>query len=127
MSRNPKEGEQFLLRFPSKYLRGVDFGAKPNEEKEVRVTIARVEVDANVDVFDGASHKTEQKILLHFEGKKLPLILNKTNGKLLSQCLGTMAMDEWVGQEITLYTKWAKWFGVHQPGVRIRTDKKRKG
>lgn len=125
MSRDPKPGEQAALHFPSRYLRGVDLQAEEGEEKEAVVTIERVEVGAEVEVLDDRGVPgVEERILLHFTGKKKPLILNKTNQQLVARALGTGAMDKWQGKQITIYTLWKKWFGLYQPGIRVRVPKR---
>jgi len=121
MSRDPKEGEHYLLSFPSKYLRGVDLQPPEGEEVEVEVTISRVEVGAEVHKNEGGKEVIESRIVVHFDGKDKALILNKTVGKEIQRFLGTPAMDKWKGKTIRLYTKWGKWFGVYQPAIRVRT------
>jgi hypothetical protein len=120
MSREPKEGEHFLLSFPSKYLRGVDLRPAEGEEVEVSVTISRVEVGAEVSKNEGGKEVIEERILVHFQGKDKALILNKTVAKQIQRALGTAAMDKWKGKTLRLYTHWGKWFGVYQPGIRVR-------
>lgn len=119
--RKPEKDEHFLLAFESDWLRGVDLRASKDEEKEVRVTIAKVVVGHEVEGFKGGRLVAEKRIVIFFKDRKKALIANKTNCKLIAKALGTGAMDKWEGQQITLYTKWANWFGEYSPAIRVRT------
>ena len=65
----------------------------------------------------------EMKYVLHFtEGK--PLVLNMTNGQLISIALGSEETDDWVGSEIVLFNDPSVSFGGKLTGgVRARAVK----
>jgi hypothetical protein len=91
--------------FPSEFLKAGDIA-----NKQVRVVIDRVEMR---DVGD------DHKPVIFFEGKEKGVVLNVTNARAIAQYHGE-EMEEWVGQEIILFTMMVNFQGRMQPGIRIR-------
>jgi hypothetical protein len=58
---------------------------------------------------------------LYFKGDAKPLVLKKTNGKLISMTLGSENLDDWIGKQITLYVDPTIAFrGDIVGGIRVR-------
>lgn len=62
----------------------------------------------------------EQKVVVHFEGDVLPLILNKTNAKRIEKVVGSPYLDDWVGKKIQLYGEMVSAFGDTGLAIRVR-------
>lgn len=66
----------------------------------------------------GADGKEEMCIVAKIRNTK-PLILNKTNCKIITEVLGTPYIEEWSGREITIYSAKVKAFGEMVDAIRI--------
>lgn len=99
---------------PSEYLEAANLGGR-----DCRVTIDRVEDRHSGKGTDG---KPINKPLLHFQGKKKGMILNKTNAKVIRDKVGLGdEMQSWVGREITIYPTTCDAFGEkNKPCIRVR-------
>lgn len=67
----------------------------------------------------GTDGKQEECTVAHLQGQK-PLILNKTNCKIIEKIYGTPFIEEWTGKKITLYVANVRAFGDVVPALRIR-------
>jgi hypothetical protein len=87
-----------MARFstPSKYLRTADI----SDVVDTVVTIGSYE-----QVLVGQGSDAQQKFVLYFNELDKGLVLNATNGKVLTKMLLTDDMDNWIGSKITLYVK----------------------
>jgi hypothetical protein len=81
--------------------------------KTVKVIISETEIKAFED---------GKKVILKFRGKDKALVANKTNCALIEEVLGTDEIDDWVGQEITLYTKKVEYRGDLVPAIRVKLE-----
>lgn len=90
--------------------------------QELTVTIEKVSNEV-VKCFDGKSVKEESCIIAHIKGAKKPLILNKTNCKIISKNLGSEYIEEWAGKSITLYVAKVRAFGENVDAIRIKNTK----
>ena len=86
--------------------------------KDLTVTIKMVVRE----IVTGAGGKKEQCTVAHLEGQK-PLILNRTNQKMITRIYGTPYIEEWVGKKITLYASTTKLAGDMVECLRIREIK----
>ena len=84
------------------------------------------EINAKIEGFNeaqevtGTGGKKEIVTALFLEGFK-PLILNRTNAKLISKALKSPYMENWTGQLITLYVQpGVKAFGDVVDAIRVR-------
>ena len=66
--------------------------------------------------------KKEPCIIMYFEGCK-PMILNKTNIKSISKSVGSSKFEDWIGNEVTLFTCQVKAFGDTVDAIRIKPTK----
>lgn len=97
--------------FKGKYLKQDHIG-----DKYVAVTISEV----SVEEIDGDDGSKEKKPVLHFHGKEMGMVLNKTNADILTEMLGTDETDEWLGHKIVLFVDKSVMFGGKRVGgIRI--------
>jgi hypothetical protein len=89
-----------------RYLAAFDLPAG----KDIVVTIAKVEQGEFEQRQEGAQGKVKRMPLLHFEGKSLPLGLNKVNGKTIASMYGK-DVSKWIGKQIALYVTHINSFG----------------
>ncbi len=87
--------------------------------QELNVVIESITNEA-VKCFDGKQLKEEMCIVARLKGAKKPLILNKTNCKIISRNLETSYIEEWTGRQITLYVAKVKAFGEFVEAIRIK-------
>lgn len=62
---------------------------------------------------------TEQCEIVYFTEDVKPLILNKTNGKMISQVWGSPYIEDWKGKQIKLTVKKVSAFGEIVDAVRV--------
>lgn len=63
-----------------------------------------------------------KKLVITFEGKKKALICNKTNANRIAYAFGTNT-DNWIGQEVTLFTDLVDFQGKAVEAIRVRAKK----
>jgi hypothetical protein len=100
--------------FNPNYIGAYDFA--PDEERTLIITKVASEL---VQSPDG---EKESCIVAHFkEGK--PMILNKTNCKIISKLYGTPMIEDWTGKRITLVVRKVKAFGEVTDALRIKEQR----
>ena len=87
--------------------------------KELTVTIESV-ISELVKAFDGQKLKEETCIVAKLKGAKKPLILNKTNSKIISRNLDSPYIEDWAGKQITLYVAKVRAFGEFVEAIRVK-------
>lgn len=88
-----KTGLSYDELFPGRFLKaGILKG------RDVTLTISSVRIEDLPSEAGG----TRTKGILAFEGKKLELVLNRTNGEAIKAMFGSRC-DDWIGKRITLY------------------------
>lgn len=97
------------------YIGSHDF--QPGQELTVVIESVSNEM---VKCFDGKSIKEESCIVAKLRGAKKPLILNKTNCKIISRNLDTPYIEQWSGNSVTLYVAKVKAFGEFVEAIRIK-------
>ena len=90
--------------------------------QELTVTIESIANEV-VKMFDGKSVKEETCIVAKFKGAKKPMILNKTNCKIIAKNIGTPYIEEWVGKSITIYAAKLMAFGEMTAALRVKNSK----
>ena len=93
--------------FPSTYLKAADL-----QGRKVRIAIDQVKLE---DV--GGEHKP----VLYFLDKDRGLVLNKTNGSIISELYGPET-DEWHGKVITLYPARVEFQGKIVDAIRVALE-----
>lgn len=96
------------------YIGAHDF--QPNQELAVIIESIATELVKNAD------GKSEQCIVAKLRGAKKPIILNKTNCKIITKLLGTPYIEEWTGGKIILYVAKVKAFGEIVEAIRVKNQ-----
>lgn len=90
--------------------------------QELTVTIESVASEL-VKHFDGKSVEEDTCIIAKLKGAKKPMIVNKTNAKIITKNLGTPYIEEWAGKQITLYVAKVRAFGETVDAIRVKSNK----
>ena len=93
--------------FPSKYLSSDDL-----DGREVRLTIARVEVEE-------VGRNKDRKPILYFTKAKKGMVLNKTNAKTIAAAYGKNT-DQWEDREIVIFSMKVQFGDEIVDGIRVR-------
>lgn len=99
--------------FPSKWLKAEDIAG----QGDITVTVDNVEMQ---EFKDPQSRREEQKPCMSFREDLKPLIVNKTNWRLIADSVGSDDSDDWVGHEITLFVMEVESFGDIVQAIRVR-------
>lgn len=87
----------------------------PGEEKTATIDYVRMEG------VTGADGKKEDCIVCHFKERDMkPLILNRTNCKMITKLYKTPYIENWAGKRITMVVREVKAFGDVVDAVRIK-------
>ena len=98
------------------YLGSWDF----SKGEERILTISRVVVE---EVFNPSSSRKEMCTVAHFSEKSLPMILNKTNCKMIAKIYGTPFIEKWTGCQVLIGVDKVKAKGELVEALRIRDQK----
>lgn len=89
------------------------YSLQPKEERIVMVEkVVR-------EMVNGADGKKEECTVAYLKNEK-PLILNKTNCKIMTAIYGTPYIEQWMGKYIILYATPVKAFGETVEALRIK-------
>lgn len=97
------------------YIGAHDF--QPNQELTVTIDSITNEL---VECFDGSKVKKESCIVARLKGAKKPMIVNKTNAKIITKNLETPYIEDWIGKQITLYVAKVSAFGEFVEAIRVK-------
>lgn len=100
----------YRLMYDSEYLYAVHLGGR-----ELTLTIVKVKPAELV----GENGRKAKKPVVYFEGKKLGLALNKTNGKAVASMYGPDTR-KWIGKRITIYPTTTRMAGEVVDCIRVR-------
>ena len=84
---------------------------------DVSVEIEKVEL-GEVQNRDGGKDK---KPIIHFSNAKKPMVLNKTNARVIARLYGNDT-DDWAGRTIVLYPTKVEAFGDVTDCIRVRAE-----
>jgi hypothetical protein len=87
--------------------------------QELKITIDAV----SKEPVKGADGKEEMCIVAKIKGAHKPIILNKTNCKLIAKVLDTPYIEEWSGKSVIIYAAKVKAFGEMVDAIRIKNQK----
>lgn len=90
---------------------------QPNQELTVTIDSISHELVKNQD------GKDEQCVVMRIKGAKKPMILNKTNMKIITKLFGTPYVEDWVGQKVTIYAAKVRAFGETIEALRIKNQR----
>lgn len=98
-----------------------DYLGSHNLEKgeEMLLTIEKFEGEEMIRKVDGDKDQKVPKPVLYFKEDVPKMIMNITNGNILSALYGSHP-DEWVGKQIQIYPASVRAFGKTQDALRIR-------
>lgn len=89
---------------------------QPGQEAKITIeSVAKEQVK-------GADGKEEFCIVAKIKGTK-PLILNKTNCKIIARIHDTPYIEEWAGKQIIIYSAKVKAFGEIVDAIRVKAQK----
>lgn len=89
------------------------------EGKDVIVTIK----ETKKEMVKGVKGKKEECFICYFTDSEKPMILNRTNCKMIEKLYGTPFIEEWKDKKIQLYSAKVDVFGETTDGLRIRDFK----
>lgn len=104
----------FRSMFDSKYLGAFHLVDAQGNKKDTTVTIAKVEAQKIK-----SERGEDKKPVVFFEGHDLPLICNKTNGKVIAGMYGNETRG-WIGKRITLFSTTTSVGGKECDCIRVR-------
>ncbi len=113
--------DNFESLFDSNYLRWFHL-------PETGLLIEIVRVDAKVEMQLPGSRDKQYKPVLHYKvvkgelEKVLPLVLNKTNARLIAAICGP-SVSKWIGQQVVLFKSTARLGRDTVDCVRVRGSK----
>ena len=84
--------------------------------QEIRLTINKVQQEA----VKGTDGKEELCIVCYFEKAKKPMILNKTNCKIITKLHGSPYIEDWAGKDVIIYAARVSAFGEKVEALRIK-------
>lgn len=70
----------------------------------------------------GADGKSEECCVMYFDEEKKPMIMNKTNLKMVAKLFKTDFIEEWVGREIIIGSEKVRAFGTTTDALRVRGE-----
>jgi hypothetical protein len=75
------------------------------------------------EMVKGPDGKQEECIVAKLSNAKKPLILNKTNCKIIAKVLETPYIEQWKGRAVLMYVAKVKAFGEVVDAIRIKNQK----
>ena len=86
--------------------------------QELKVTFEKVATEI-VKTAEGS----QTCVVAYFKGGSKPMILNKTNMKIISKVLDSPYIEKWIGQSVILYSAKIRAFGENVDALRIKNQK----
>lgn len=87
--------------------------------QELKITFESIAKET-VKSSDG---KDEMCIVARIKGAKKPMILNKTNCKIITKLLDTPYIEDWAGKSVIIYAAKVKAFGEMVEALRVKNQK----
>lgn len=100
----------YMTFYPGKYLAALDLAGG-----DVTATITRI----GVEEMKAKGGETEQKPILFFDNGHKPIVMNKTNAKVIAGMYGEET-NGWIGKPVTLYAAEVEAFGEMVMAIRVR-------
>ena len=92
------------------------YSLQPNEV--LTLTISKVVKES----VKGTGGKKQECMVVHFQEKQKPMILNRTNAKTISKVYGTPLIEDWAGKKIRIYAELVDAFGEQVEALRIKYE-----
>jgi hypothetical protein len=93
------------------------YDLQPNQELKITIESVTQEMVKNQD------GKDESCVVAKIKGTKKPMILNKTNMKIITKVLETPFIEEWSGKSIIIYSAKIRAFGESVEALRVKNQK----
>ena len=93
------------------------YDLQPNQELKITIESVSQEMVKNQD------GKDESCVVAKIKGTKKPMILNKTNMKIITKVLETPFIEEWAGKSIIIYSAKIRAFGESVEALRVKNQK----
>jgi hypothetical protein len=93
------------------------YDLQPNQELKITIESVTQEMVKNQD------GKDESCVIAKIKGTKKPMILNKTNMKIITKVLETPYVDDWAGKSIIIYSAKIRAFGESMEALRVKNQK----
>jgi len=93
------------------------YSLKPGED--MTVTIERT----TMQMVKNTNGKEEECFVCYFKDAPKPMVLNKTNCKIIEKVLGSPHVEDWVGSQVLLYSAEVSAFGSMVDALRVRDFK----
>jgi len=90
---------------------------QPNQE--LKITIESV----SKQMIKGNEGKEEEAVVAKIVGAKKPMILNKTNMKIIAKVLDSPYVQDWAGKSIIIYSAKVRAFGEMVEALRVKNQK----
>lgn len=87
--------------------------------QEVKITFNTI----SKEMIDGPDGKKEECIVAKLKDAKKPMILNKTNCKIIAKVLDTPYVEEWSGKSVIIYAAKVRAFGEMVDALRVKNQK----
>jgi len=85
-------------------------------DKEITLTISKVVKESVVS----QNGEKEEVTVAHFKENEKPMVLNKTNCKIIETLYDTPYIEEWIGKRIGVYVDRVKSFGEVVEALRVK-------
>lgn len=102
------------------YIGSWDF--KPNEERILTVERVLQEEVVDMEAIKKDANAKKPCIVAHFREDSKPMILNKTNCKMMQGLYNTPIIEEWAGKRIIVKVEKVKAFGKLEDALRIKNE-----
>lgn len=86
--------------------------------QEIKVTFDKITME-DVETKDGI----EKCVVAYFKGAQKPMILNKTNMKIITKTLETPYIEHWIGRSVVIYSAKVRAFGETLDALRVKAQK----
>jgi len=97
--------------FPSNYLKAADIG-----DRQITLTIDDIKQE---ELSNPQTNQRQMKPVVYFRRVKKGLVLNVTNSRVIEHVYGE-EMDDWIGKDITLFTREVEARGETVWAIRVR-------
>lgn len=71
------------------------------------------------EIVTGPENRTQECTIIHWHEKEKPMVVNKTNAKVISKIAESSYVEEWVDVRVTLFVKTVSAFGEEVEAVRV--------
>lgn len=75
------------------------------------------------EMYDTETGSKKKGLVLRFEERDLPMVLNVTNSETIAEVIGSDVLAEWIGRKIIVGTSKVKAFGKIHDAIRVRPQK----